>query len=306
MGYALVREESVGDAIRRILDEEISASIAALENIDQNQEEAVHAVRKRLKKIRALLRLVRSEIGAESFGRENIRYRDIGHRLSHLRDAAVMVRTLDQLKKAHPKAIPVIFFARTRARLVERQTRVSEAFLLEKDPLRAVTMAFREARQAGLELGIQRDSFAAFTGNLKGIYRRGVKALGTVTRQPSTDHFHELRKEVKNLWYHTRLFTPAWPGFFQAYAQELNALGELLGEDHDLGVLADEIESGRLPFGRKTTVAKVLSLIRKQRENRQQRIHPLARRVLAEKAEDFVGRYRLYWNLWRAEGNAIT
>ena len=73
VGYALVREESVGNTIRRILAEEASASIATLENIGHNQEETVHTVRKRLKKIRALLRLVRSEIGAQSFGRENIR-----------------------------------------------------------------------------------------------------------------------------------------------------------------------------------------------------------------------------------------
>jgi hypothetical protein len=101
--------------------------------------------------------------------------------------------------------------------------------------------------------------------------------------------------------YHTRLLQPVWPGLFEAYEHELGVLAELLGEDHDLGVLADEIESGRLGGGDETGNAQLVALLHEERENLQRQFYPLAQRLFAEKASDFVGRYRLYWRIWRGE-----
>jgi CHAD domain-containing protein len=139
--------------------------------------------------------------------------------------------------------------------------------------------------------------------NLTAIYRRARKALQVARRDPSSHHFHELRKEVKTIWYHTRLLEPIWPALLAAYSQELGRLGELLGDDHDCGVLAEEIESGRLLLRNKQTKATVLQLLHQKRTSLQEQIHPLANRLLAEKASAFVGRYGLYWKLWQAETN---
>ena len=142
--------------------------------------------------------------------------------------------------------------------------------------------------------------------NLKGIYRRARKALKVVTQEPSIHHLHELRKEVKTLWYHTQLLQPIWPGLFKAYERELGRLGELLGDDHDFGVLAQEMESDRLRLSNQRTKETLLQLLGEQRTQLQEQILPLANRLLAEKAGDFVGRYRRYWKLWRAEAKHVT
>lgn len=305
MSYQFVKEQSISDNIQRILTEELDEAIRSLENPGQQPDETIHSVRKRIKKIRALFRLVRKGMGPQLFAQENIRYRDMGHQLSHLRDATVMVKTLDKLASVYPGQLPSEAFTKVRESLLARQKEVSKAFFENENGLQNVLAAFKEARekapQNDLLQAIEKDSFRVFYPNMKAIYKRGAKALEVVQRQPSIDAFHELRKEVKHLWYHTRLLGPVWPGLLQAYSEQLGQLGELLGDDHDLGVLAEQIASGQLTFDTQATANTFLVLVQQQRKQIQQQVYPLAQRIFSEKAEDFASRYRLYWNIWRAE-----
>jgi CHAD domain-containing protein len=298
MAYELNREEPVAAGIDRIIREELAAAIRALENPGDNQEETIHSVRKRIKKIRAVFRLVRSDLDEEVFRQENIRYRNIGNRLSHLRDATVMIKTLDKLKETHPEGLPDQTFGEIRQVLVEKQAQVSKAFFAEENLIGEVIRDFREAEQNVPPLS-GRDSFSVFAPNMKGIYRRGKKAYAVAVKEPSIHNLHELRKEVKNIGYHTRLLQAAWPVLFEAYEHELDLLSEMLGDDHDLGVLAEEIESGRLTPNNGEGNAQLVTAIHGQREELQRQLLPLAHRLFAEKAADFVGRYRLYWGIWR-------
>ena len=59
---------------------------------------SIHGARKDLKKLRALLRLVREELGTALFKVENHRYRDAGQLLAGSRDAEVKLQTLIALR----------------------------------------------------------------------------------------------------------------------------------------------------------------------------------------------------------------
>lgn len=303
MGYVFSRQESIAANINRILSEQVNAAIESLENSGELKEETIHEVRKRIKKIRALFRLVRTELDEEVFRRENRYYRRIGHQLSHVRDATVMIQTVEKLRQAHPDALSHTVFVALRNALALKQAQVSQEFFDDETKIGEVADALRQASLQIPGLSKHPNAFSVLGPNLKGIYRRGRKALRVATQEPSSHNFHELRKEVKTLWYHTLLLKPIWPGLFGAYGQELGRLGELLGDDHDFGVLAEEIESGRLVVRNNKSKETVVQLLHGQRTQLQEQIYPLANRLLAEKARDFVGRYRLYWKLWRAEAN---
>ena len=57
----------------------------------------MHEARKDMKKLRALLRLARGELGEDTFRRENACFRDAGRELAGVRDADVMLDTLTSL-----------------------------------------------------------------------------------------------------------------------------------------------------------------------------------------------------------------
>lgn len=302
MGYVFKRQKSIASNFNRILSEQVKAAIDSLENPGELTGETIHSVRKRVKKIRALFRLVRSELKQKDFKRANSHYRMIGHMLSPLRDATVMIKTVEKLRQTYPDTFSPNLLATLRKALDHKQDQVAQEFFKDGNKIQQVADAFRHAQRTGPTLSKHHTSFAVFKPNMKAIYRQGRKALQVATQEPSSHHFHELRKEVKTIGYHTRLLLPVWPGLFTAYSQELERLGELLGDDHDYGVLAEEIESERLLLRTKQAKNTVLQLLHLQRTTLQQQIHPLAKRLFAEKANEFVGRYRLYWKLWQTEG----
>src|SRR3712207_612439 len=141
MAYELVKQEALAASINRIFEEEIAASIATLENPGDSKEEAIHSVRKHIKKIRALLRLVKNQLDTATFKQENIRYRNISHLLSHLRDATVMIQTLTKLKQAYPNQISPTAYRKARKTLVERQNQASKAFFEEGNNIEQVLRA---------------------------------------------------------------------------------------------------------------------------------------------------------------------
>lgn len=306
MAYVFKQEGAITQNINRILSEEIKAALDALEQPGQTTPETIHSIRKRIKKIRALFRLVRSELKQKDFQRLNSYYRTLGRQLSSLRDATVMINTLDKLREARPDSLPPHVFASLHQALVQQQKQAASEFFDDPTQIGQVTKAFKQASRRVPGLPKHHNSFRLMAPNLKSIYRRARKALKAATREPSIDQLHELRKEVKTLWYHTRLLQPIWPGLLKAYEHEFGRLGELLGDDHDYGVLAQLIESEQLSLPDKQTKEVLLQGLHEQRSQLQEQIYPLANRLLAEKAGEFVKRFRLPWKVWRAEANKDT
>ena len=66
------------------------------------EPEAVHHVRKHIKKLRALLRLVREELGHKTYHREKAGLRQLNRALSPVREATVHLKTLGSLRRSHP------------------------------------------------------------------------------------------------------------------------------------------------------------------------------------------------------------
>ena len=87
--------------VRRIARGEIEGMLQHLDAAQAKPDKSMHGCRKRIKRMRALLRLVRS--GDRSFtDAENARYRDISASLAGPREAAALIETIDRLADAFP------------------------------------------------------------------------------------------------------------------------------------------------------------------------------------------------------------
>ena len=78
-------------------------------------------------------------------------------------------------------------------------------------------------------------------------YARGRGEFRTMRKRPTVDGLHEWRKRVTDLWYHASLLEAAWPKPMKALGREAHALSDLLGDDHDLGVLAERFAAQAWP-----------------------------------------------------------
>src|SRR5687767_7156781 len=99
MAYRFKRKEDVDDGVCRIAAERVERAISRLKRSRNPLGEAVHEVRMDIKKLRALLRLVRQAIGKKTFQREAAALREAAACLAAVRDARMKVQTIQRLIK---------------------------------------------------------------------------------------------------------------------------------------------------------------------------------------------------------------
>ena len=115
-------------------------------------------------------------------------------------------------------------------------------------------------------------------------------------RRGDEEAFHLWRHETKDLWYAVRLLAGAWPGPLGALAAELRELSSVLGEEHDLTVLAASLEEagGEPPL----LTPALQRAIARRRALLRERARPLGERLWAEPADAFGHRFAAYWTSW--------
>lgn len=276
MAYRLRRAETVADGVRRVIREEVECAASNLRE-PADPVTAVHEARKSVKKVRALLRLVSPRL-REPFGAANLMLRDASRRISGLRDADVMIETLASVGQRFPEAS----YDELRQKLVAHRRRA---------PGRAAKIVASEMERAvdalaGCLIG---EEFGALPG-LEATYRKGRAALAEAEKNPTIESLHELRKRVKDHWYHIRLIKPLWNDILETREKNLKAIETWLGDDHNLAVLLETHPHE----GLKPSVDE----LRKELENS---ALELARSLYVEKPRVFVNHIEELWDAWKAK-----
>ncbi|MCA9300628.1 MAG: CHAD domain-containing protein, partial [Phycisphaerales bacterium] len=113
-------EEGVEVAIRRLATEQIDRALVEMDDADRDVHAVVHQVRKRCKKIRAVIRMVKPVFRTARV--EEARFRDAGRRLGGVRDASSMVDCLERLGLQDASLGRDGVFERVRLALHERRS----------------------------------------------------------------------------------------------------------------------------------------------------------------------------------------
>lgn len=301
MAYRLKSDESVSEGIRRIAGEQLDRAIQHLESQEGSRDKHVHEARKSMKRMRALLRLVREEIGAGICRRENDCFRDVGLQLAGMRDATVLINSLGELVAKAGKGMRRDRFATVHKWLVERRESAYQPPPEEGDGMRSVVDELRWARARVAEWPLAHDGWKGLEGGLQQVYARGRSQFERVCVQAEEELFHDWRKWAKYLWYHTQLLREIWPPLMDVMAGELDELGEVLGQDHDLSVLRSTVLSQMDRPIRATTLQALLELIEERQEQLRDRAEGIGRRAYVERPRDFTRRMCGYWRAWRVE-----
>jgi CHAD domain-containing protein len=237
--YRLQPGEDVAEGIRRIARGQVDLARDELQGRGDTGV-SVHEARKAFKRQRALLRLVRDEIGDDVYRRENATYRGLGRALAGARDAEVIAETLDAVVERAGDEIPEGAFAGLREALESEASAAHERLDDDPEVIRRVIAMLETARVRidawPLPDG---DGTAPLAPGLKRIYRRGRRALRAADAHTDTEHLHELRKRAKDLWHAGQIARPASPKKLRKLSRRAHDLSDVVGEDHDLAVLLD-------------------------------------------------------------------
>jgi CHAD domain-containing protein len=295
--YRLQPGESAAVGVRRIARGQIELAIELLEGTDRGElDEAIHASRKAFKRLRALVRVARDGLGDETYHRENEAFRDAGRALSSVRDARVMVDTLEQLIIRYGDEIPDGGFGGLHDALSAEARAAHERLANDSSTVRDVLGTLRAARARVESWPLPEDEdLGLLAPGFERIYRRGRRAQRAADGGGGTEALHELRKRAKDLWHAAQLLRMAAPKSMKKLARRAHRVSDLAGEDHDLAVLLDgararahTLQPGELEL-LDVLVARRRNALQREALTRGQRVYrrkprKLARRIAAATA----------------------
>jgi len=321
--FALLPGEAPSAGIRRMALGQADAAIELLGARGAKPDEhAVHETRKALKRLRALLLLLEQELGGEAYERESTALREIAAGLAEARDSEVLLATLAALVERHPRRLARRRgVRRLRRRLAAERDSMEAHMLADEARLAALRGELRAFRARALAWPLQEHGGSRLVEpGLERIYRQGRRRYRQVLRGKGdrTIAMHQWRKRVKDLRYAAEMLQRRDPwkaarnggrGTSEGEARRLrrlarraDELGEMLGEDHDLALLAERVRgeakrkrgtrrrSGK-PIGRRSR-RLLLKLISRRRSSLRGRALRLGERIYRPRPKKFMRRAR--------------
>jgi CHAD domain-containing protein len=291
MPFHFKKSESPARAVRRVCRERIRFARERLRQCERPG--AVHGARKEIKKLRAVLRLVRGEIGPGNYRKVAKALRQAADCLAVPRDALVMFKAFRKLAGRD-----IGRFAGIEKALHKNWRRATRRFQDDGSVAAASRILRKTNRRIG-DLKIKPNGWAAIEPGLRQSYRCCQEFCRLVRGQPSPENFHEWRKHVKDLWHDFCLLSPAWPAETRAMADELELLGKHLGDDHDLVLLQQFVTEHCA--GRAGEAVALNLLIESRRNELRAAALKLGSRLFAETPAVICRRLGKDWNDWRAK-----
>jgi CYTH domain-containing protein/CHAD domain-containing protein len=293
MGYVLDPSRSPRRETRRVANERLGDAIDRLDAVisgrDADLETAIHEVRKRCKETRGLARLIRPALGTD-FGSFDRSVRAAANQLSAFRDAHALLATIDTVRTVvDDDALDAV-----RSHQATVAANASASIEAGDERIARARELLVDARRQSRSWSVRRTELRSGATDT---YRAGRTAFRRAEKEPTDHRLHEWRKEVKYLWYQLRLLQDASPSVIGPIVEHLDDLAEALGEDHDLAVLVERLDTTPDAFGPPATVEQVRNVARALQSALRERAFRAGAVVYAERADAFGRRIGAYWRL---------
>ncbi len=301
MSFRLENNETLSFGLKRIVLELIDKSVFNLSKGNGSFNEDVHDTRKNFKKVRTVLRLIRTEIGEENYQIEMSFYRDAGRILSDLRDSTVLIQTFDKLVVSSELEMSNFDFSVFREFLIEKQKHIRTAKSKKSAVINSLSTDLLLARSRVFDWPLSGDEFKLIKKNLQLIYEQGKKYMYAVFSEAIKENVHEWRKRVKDLWYATRILGNIWPEMMSPLDILLGKLSDALGDANDLFLLKEKIISNQSKLKDDQHTRELINFIDRRIMDLLREARSIGRKVYSEDSKYFVGRMQNYFEIWRSE-----
>lgn len=299
MAYRLEREESIGEAVRRIADKQLGTAARSLAEAEERGiATAVYDARKRIKKSRGLLRFVRFELG-DRYRPLDRDLRDAARTIAGYRDAHALAATFTRV--AGPLGLTTADVAVARVELDRRAVDPSLPEVAEV--LTAAGRVLDAVRSELAQVVVEAEGWSAVAAGVADTYERGLQALGAAIDDPNEETFHDFRKHAKYTRQHLRLLERAAPSILRPLIGEYHNLTTGLGDAHDLALLAELFRAEPASFGGDRAVAACGAVLDGHRRELEARSVLLAVRLYDDNPRVFTDRLGGYWRAWHHFGD---
>lgn len=298
MNYKLEEGLSVKKNIVTVAETEVNGCIYSLDQLPLH--EAIHDIRKRLKKLRALARLFRDEMGEDEYKNINIFYRDLGRDLAPIRDLTAHLETIEAIKVRYGDHIYASFFNSLNKEILKQRDELEKELKQKSFFSEYLPQQLEHAKKKLVIWPVQKNDIKIILPSIHRVYERGREAMKSAQKEPSKEIFHEWRKRVKYLWYQLRLLEDLWPDLIGTWQDETHELADFLGNDHDLMILNEKIHTNGFQLKDKKQEELANAIVKEYSDHLRQEALNKGLLIYAEKPDHFVRRIKKYidanWN----------
>ena len=287
MSFAFNTKSGVGHQVRTIVGAQIEKALEEAK-AGGDFDKTVHNLRRRCKKIRGVLRLIQPNF--EDYKRENSAVRDAADLLGGVRDAQVMVETLDSLISAGDTHL-------ARQHLVARADRLARE-MENSSPLEDFVEIFSALSERVKDWSFDNNGFDLVGDGLEKTYKQFLRDMETAEGKEDAVAMHEWRKQAKYHWFHVSLLEKSAPDLLKPREKALDRLGDALGDHHNLHVLEQTLKGMKDQLDE---FGPILSALHSRQEELAKAAFELGLQLAAEKPGALRKRFEAYWTLLPAE-----
>jgi hypothetical protein len=285
MRFRLDPHDPLARGIRRVARKETDVALAVIAHAHPFSEPNVHALRKSLKRLRALMKLI------EDPRRKRLRRSSLA--LASLRDVDVVRSTLKTLVSEEPRLMPAHTLTEVRQQL-RRLHRERLKACVEDRTIKKVEKAVRDAASRLAEWRPAVRGFASCRPGLVRAHQRCRRALIRAASSGLDVDFHEWRKRLSVVRDHLVLIAPHGSET-HAEALALDRAVTSLGDDHNLVVLREILE--RLSTEQRPVIdlGRLRRSLAKRQRDLQQAALTGASEICLRDSDDYASRIEAAW-----------
>jgi CHAD domain-containing protein len=195
-------------------------------------EEAVHDIRVLMKKSRATVRLLDSQVEDELFLKENEAYREIGRMMSSSRETSVQRKTLKMIKKENKELFSRLADNEKVRGLLEKPVNAED----ENEQSKTVNVNELLGKAVSRLRFYTLDKLdpQLLLKQLEKTYLISSENYLKARMNPKPEALHEFRKRSKDFLYQLYFFRPLNPALIKELEKKLDNLTQNLGRYNDL------------------------------------------------------------------------
>jgi hypothetical protein len=296
VGYRLEPGQPVAGEVRRVAAHQLQLAIARLTAVgDETHDGSVHTARRHIKKVRALIRLVRPA-HRRRYRAVDRRLRTVNQMLAPIADAQATVAMLARVAWRDGGELPADVVARLRASVLRRESMAYEDAALT-DAFETAAALLRAERDAISEWRVSLTGFHAVAGGLERTARASRRAMVEALSSSRVEDYREWRQRVKAHWLQVRLLTGRCGGGLALDERRLEALDGYLGDCRNCAILRQILISDSLLD--RTDAALGLRAVRRSERELRRCARRLGTAIYDETPRHFVTRVERLWNSTR-------
>jgi CHAD domain-containing protein len=292
VAFRLKQGASISREIRRIVLKQLELAISELHTVgDPQSDDAVHDARRRVKKIRAIIRLVRPVLD-KTYRVVDRDLSTVSRLLAPVADGRGIIETLTEIEQRYPTVMSKRTLAAASAGVLRNGAR-ADRHAQAGGILKIAAGTLRSERSRVKRWHIRREGFRAIAPGLENSYRRARRMMIATWSKPKPSNFHTWRRYVKDHWFHIRLLEGRCGNHLLSYEGRIEALDGILGEYHNVILLRDVlVTDASLP---REEAARCLRVVARYQRVLRRHAELLGARIYTERPGRFVRRVRQLW-----------